>query len=263
MATTTQVGGVLSQARRMSRGRRIVAVAGVAVAVVLAVGVVQLRSSDSLRTAANLDRSAVTVGAEGASITGVTASGAADNVDVLRAADGRTGAGSAGSAASAASADSTKSLSAGGRIAPPPPVSVAAIPSGGPRVVRTVDLRLEVAANGMADVMGQVAVIANGAGGFVQSSSSTASTPSAVVRDPGASPVTVPARATASAVIRVPSQRSAEVTEALAKLGKVVGRSEQGQDVTGQLVDLDSRLRNLRAQEDALRTLVARAGSVG
>jgi len=114
-------------------------------------------------------------------------------------------------------------------------------------VVKTADLRVKVAKGGFGSAFDRVASVAAANGGFV-SSSSTASTDDARSGD---------------LTVRVPSDRFDSVRSALAGLGTVEGQSIRGEDVSGQLVDYDARLRNLQSQEDALRTLVGQAKAVG
>lgn len=54
--------------------------------------------------------------------------------------------------------------------------------------------------------------------------------------------------------LRVPEPKLDEAMDRIASLGKVVGRSLQSRDVTEDLIDLEARLRNLRALRDRLRS---------
>jgi hypothetical protein len=117
---------------------------------------------------------------------------------------------------------------------------------GSPQIVRTADLRVKVAKGGFSGAFDRVASIAAANGGFVSSSSS------ATADDARSGDLTV----------RVPSDRFDAVRQALAGLGKVDGQSIRGEDVSGQLVDYDARLKSLQAQEDALRTLMGQAKAV-
>ena len=51
---------------------------------------------------------------------------------------------------------------------------------------------------------------------------------------------------------RVPADRWEETLDAIRKLGTVVGEKTNAQEVTSQLVDLEARIRNLKASETAL-----------
>ena len=59
--------------------------------------------------------------------------------------------------------------------------------------------------------------------------------------------------------LRVPEPKLDETMDRIAALGKVVGRSLRSQDVTEELIDLEARLRNLRALRDRLRTYLDQA----
>ena len=69
-------------------------------------------------------------------------------------------------------------------------------------------------------------------------------------------------RTSATITVRVPSASYAEVLDRIEHLGRVTGRSEQGDDVTAEYTDLDARLRNLRAQEAVLLDLMRQARSI-
>jgi hypothetical protein len=51
---------------------------------------------------------------------------------------------------------------------------------------------------------------------------------------------------------RVPADRWEDALDAMRKLGTVVGEKTTAQEVTSQLIDLDARIRNLKASETAL-----------
>ena len=134
------------------------------------------------------------------------------------------------------------------QIAPvPPDGGPTAVVPGAPRVVRTADLRVKVAKGGFGTAFDRVASLAAANGGFV-SSSSTAS-----VDDARSGELTV----------RVPADRFDAVRQSLSDLGEVESQAIRGEDVSGQLVDFDARLKSLQAQEDALRVLVGQAKAVG
>jgi hypothetical protein len=64
---------------------------------------------------------------------------------------------------------------------------------------------------------------------------------------------------TGTVVLRVPSERFGETFEDVQREGEVLEASTSTEDVTEQLVDIEARLNNLRAQRDRLRTLYERA----
>ena len=139
---------------------------------------------------------------------------------------------------------------AGGKaqIAPvPPDGGITAVVPGSPRVVRTADLRVKVAKGGFGAAFDRVAALAAANGGFVSSSSTAA--------DDNAR--------SGELTVRVPADRFDSVRQSLSGLGKVESQSLRGEDVSGQLVDHEARLKSLQAQEEALRVLVGQAKAVG
>jgi hypothetical protein len=69
-------------------------------------------------------------------------------------------------------------------------------------------------------------------------------------------------RQTASATIRVPSDRYQDVLVRLRDLGVVTNEDSDTTDVTGEFTDLQSRLTNLQASEREYLKLLARAGTI-
>lgn len=162
-------------------------------------------------------------------------------------------AGGAGGAATSAPITDAGRESSAKQMAPSPsdpgsadPRPVGVVP-GAPRVVRTADLRVKVAKGGFGAAFDRVAAIAAANGGFV-SSSSTSSADNA---------------RSGEVTVRVPSDRFDAARQGLSALGEVDGQSIRGEDVSGQLVDYEARLKSLQSQEDALRVLVGQAKSVG
>ncbi len=64
---------------------------------------------------------------------------------------------------------------------------------------------------------------------------------------------------TGTVVLRVPNERFSETFEDVQEEGEVIESSTSTEDVTEQLVDIEARLSNLRAQRDRLRTLYEQA----
>ena len=160
--------------------------------------------------------------------------------------------------AAASGAVAGESSGAKTQIAPVPPGGgPSAVVPGSPRIVRTADLRVKVAKGGFVSAFDRVAALAAANGGFVSSSSTASSdgAPADRARSDGAR--------SGDLTVRVPSDRFDSVRQALAGLGKVESQSIRGEDVSGQLVDFDARLKSLQSQEDALRTLVGQAKAVG
>lgn len=66
----------------------------------------------------------------------------------------------------------------------------------------------------------------------------------------------------ATLTLRVPQQRLDPSLEALSALGEVTNRNISAEDVSGQIVDVDARLRNLRKQEEMTLKIMERSGEV-
>jgi len=154
-----------------------------------------------------------------------------------------------GSSADVARPDVASSSGKGeAQIAPvPPDGGTTAVVPGSPRVVRSADLRVKVTKGAFGRAFDQVASLAAANGGFV-SSSSTSSNDDA---------------RSGELTVRVPADRFDSVRQSLSGLGEVESQSIRGEDVSGQLVDFEARLKSLRAQEDSLRVLVGQAKAVG
>ncbi|MGI8808606.1 MAG: DUF4349 domain-containing protein [Acidimicrobiales bacterium] len=129
----------------------------------------------------------------------------------------------------------------------PPDGGPTAVVPGSPRVVRTADLRVNVGKDGFVAAFDRVASVAAANGGFVSSSSTSTND------DARSGELTV----------RVPADRFDSVRQSLSGLGEVEQQAIRGEDVSGQLVDYDARLKSLQAQEEALRVLVGQAKAVG
>ncbi len=131
---------------------------------------------------------------------------------------------------------------------------------GAQRIVRTAELRVKVVADGFQAAFDRASSIAATNGGFV-AGSSTASfgPPEANGREPAGKEVARSGELT----LRVPADRFESVRQALVGLGEVESQSIRGEDVSGQLVDYEARLRSLGAQEEAMRALLGKAVAIG
>jgi len=163
-----------------------------------------------------------------------------------------------GGGASRRSASEARAPAAGGAPAAPPPASTASSPTGGAAqaqlgalpsldrlVIRNVSLTLVVP--NVQDAYRQVERIAVDQGGSIAGSQ---------IRQDGD-------RFTASLTVRVPADATtyqATLDRLRAIADRVVEEQGQTQDVSEEYVDLESRLRNLRATEDSLLVLYGRAG---
>ncbi|MDW8809308.1 DUF4349 domain-containing protein [Streptomyces scabiei] len=63
-------------------------------------------------------------------------------------------------------------------------------------------------------------------------------------------------------VLRVPSEKYEQVLGDLEGTGKLIARKEKAEDVTGQVVDVDSRIKTQRASVARIRELMDRAGKL-
>ena len=157
--------------------------------------------------------------------------------------------GRAGNAVAGAGSAASEPFTGKAQIAPVPPPdggSTLVVP-GAPRVVRTADLRVRVSKDGFQPAFDRVAGLAAANGGFVTSSTTS----------------TVEKARSGELTVRVPADRFDTVRQALGALGEVESQSIRGEDVSGQLVDYDARLKSLQAQEETLLTLVGQAKDVG
>lgn len=107
-------------------------------------------------------------------------------------------------------------------------------------LVRTADL--ELSATDVRDTVDRARDIAAAEGGYAGRES---------VREESA-----------TLALHIPSDRFDHALDALSGLGDVVSREQSAEDVTEQVVDLDSRIATQRASVDRVRALLARAGTV-
>jgi hypothetical protein len=108
-------------------------------------------------------------------------------------------------------------------------------------MVRTA--RLELTVRDVPAVAGRVRAIATGVGGFVASEQSI--------------------DRSATFTLRIPAPRLDEVMTQLNGDGAVTARTEQADDVTDQLADLDGRVQTAKASVARVRALLGKATSVG
>jgi hypothetical protein len=114
----------------------------------------------------------------------------------------------------------------------------------GAKIIRTGSLQLEVTDVRAAIAAGRSAI--QGMGGYIGASQQYSDGDNLV----------------ATITYRIPAERWEDALDALRKLGNEVGEQTDSADVTGQIVDLDARIRNLRASEAALVKHLADSGKV-
>jgi hypothetical protein len=121
----------------------------------------------------------------------------------------------------------------------------ASAPFGGPLIVRTGQLDLEVADLEAALTAAEGAVAA--AGGYVAASERAGDAE----------------RATATVTYRIPAERWESTLAALREVGDtVLAERTASEEVTSQVVDLGARLANLRATEAALQAIMTKATKI-
>ena len=125
--------------------------------------------------------------------------------------------------------------SSGGRKAAPPKVTVN-------RIIRTASLTVEV--KEVAKALDDARATAENAGGYVGNETTT--------RDGRGHERT-------RVVLRVPTERYDQVLADLEGAGKVVERTAKAQDVTDQVVDVESRVKSQRASVARVRELMDKA----
>ena len=160
---------------------------------------------------------------------------------------------SGGSAAPTASKESgvaDDAAASGDLIGPMPPETTpdGRVTAAGPSIVRTAQLSLRVRDGGLERALDRAMATATAAGGFVVSSNTSSFQRGEAFGD---------------VVVRVPAASFDDVRRQLRELGEVESVSQSGDDVSSQLVDLDARLRTLRAEESALQAIMSQAKSVG
>jgi hypothetical protein len=127
-------------------------------------------------------------------------------------------------------------------------VSSSAVPQVGPQVVKTASLRLGLANGSFEDKVAEAHAVADSFGGFVVESFASQGSGKRI--------------AEGSLVLRIPAESYDSALSRLRGLGKVESLEESGQDVSKEFVDLNARIRQLRAVEAQLLELLQRADDV-
>ena len=116
------------------------------------------------------------------------------------------------------------------------------VPAVNDRVVKHATLELDVTRTKLDRQFARARAIAEFLGGFVERSDQS--------------------RGVASITMRVPVAAFGSALQRLEGLGRVTDRSERGDDVSAQFVDLEARIRNLSAQEGVLQDLMRQARNI-
>lgn len=131
---------------------------------------------------------------------------------------------------------------------------------GGRRQVRTADLGLQV--DDLRGSAAKVRALATAAKGYVQDEKT--STDPVPVPLPADSGVSTPRPSGQSVLtLRVPEQGLDRLMDQVAALGRQVSRGQSSDDVTGQFVDVASRLRTQRESVARVRVLLGKATTIG
>jgi hypothetical protein len=119
------------------------------------------------------------------------------------------------------------------------------LPAVSPSIIKTADVSVEVPSDEFRTAMQDITATAGRFGGFVVSTS-TAGDDSRH----------------GAIVLRVPSVDFESALASIEDLGKVESEQVSGEDVTQEFVDLEARLRNLKAQESVLLGLMKEAQTI-
>ena len=125
---------------------------------------------------------------------------------------------------------------------------VSAVPQVGPQIVKTASLGLGIAHGSFDDKVGEAHAVADSFGGFVVQSFASQGSGNRI--------------AEGSLVLRIPAESYDAALSRLRGLGKVESLEESGQDVSKEFVDLNARIRQLRAVEAQLLQLLQQANDV-
>ena len=125
---------------------------------------------------------------------------------------------------------------------------VSAVPQVGPQIVKTASLGLGIAHGSFDDKVGEAHAVADSFGGFVVQSFASQGSGNRI--------------AEGSLVLRIPAESYDAALSRLRGLGKVESLEESGQDVSKEFVDLNARIRQLRAVEAQLLELLQQANDV-
>jgi hypothetical protein len=119
----------------------------------------------------------------------------------------------------------------------------------GPRVIQTASVTLTVARNRFEEAISSARTIVAGLGGFVTGSSASQGGGQRLVQG--------------TLVVRVPAAAYDRAMSQLARLGQVEARTETGEDVSQQFVDLGARRAHLEAVEAQLLEFLEKTRTVG
>lgn len=141
------------------------------------------------------------------------------------------------------------------------PAADAAVTGQEQLIIRNAGLEMRV--DDIDDAVGRVRAATKAHGGTVADLSVIRGDNGGPIPLDGRESIAQPGPASASVTIRVAADRLDALEAAISKIGRVVSQSSSANDVTQEHVDLTARLKNLKAEEARLRSLLDRASRVG
>lgn len=149
----------------------------------------------------------------------------------------------------------------GPQTAPQPASNASSLPNVPDRIIRTADITVEVKKGSFDSAWSAAFRVAQQFGGQIMSSSRGIPTPQPVPIE-GTTSSSKSTPPFGQITIQIPAQNFIKTTNALRGLGVVRGDNTSTQDVSQEYVDLQSRLRNLRAEQNVLLALFNRAHTI-
>ncbi|MDQ4149515.1 MAG: DUF4349 domain-containing protein [Actinomycetota bacterium] len=168
-----------------------------------------------------------------------------------RDASGDAGEGGDGDAAERGGDAGARSIAAPAALPEPAPAPelppLPNVPPAPNRIIKNASVEVEISKGSFRRQFARASAVAEQFGGFVSNSSVTESEGNL---------------SAGTLTIRVPSNQFQAALERFKSLGKVTNEQQSGQDVTKEFVDLESRLRQARAQEAFYLRLIDQARTI-
>src|SRR3972149_11376538 len=120
--------------------------------------------------------------------------------------------------------------------------------TGDRKVIKTAYIELEIEVGKFESTLFELTNLAEQNGGFVSNSQSYSDSEGNMT--------------SGNITLRIPSNKYTSALERIKEMGTVKSTSGAGQDITQEYTDLESRLRNYRAQEEVLLDLMAQSKRV-
>ncbi|ONH35619.1 hypothetical protein BL254_09940 [Protofrankia sp. BMG5.30] len=232
---------------------RLIGVAVVVGVVAVAGGVVAIGSwSDTSGSSSSVPLPAIDMPASQPGSSAVGGDGQAPS-DSRMVAPGEPAAPSAPLAGDARAAESGAGSGVAAGSVPTARAADPARPAGAePRIVRTGSMSLQVRPGGVDAAVAAVSTAAQGLGGYLASLDSS-----------GTSATSDDDQQRATVSLRVPTRSFDDLRGQVGKTGEVRASTVSSQDVTGEYVDLEARLKALSSSRDTYLALLGKADSIG